>query len=383
MPTVTFRGVSVTRSENGPATDLESPTEQGFRWPAEWESHEATWLSWPHNQETWPGRMAAVERAFVAIVRALHEREKVCIGVNDAAMENAVRSLLAREGLGSDSRIGCHVIPTDDAWIRDHGPLFLVRDSGKLRERAVMDFGYNAWGGKYPPWDRDTQVSGRIASLLGLHRFRTSTVLEGGSIEGNGHGMLMTTESCLLNPNRGAGRTRDSIEQLLRANLGVERVLWLAQGIVGDDTDGHVDNLARFVAPDVAVASFEDDVHDPNYPALAENFSRLVAAAEGGGRKLSVVKLPMPPPLIVDGARFPASYANFYLANEVVLMPRYGAPSDVVAAAVLGELFPEREIVGIPSCDLVIGLGSVHCLTQQEPSRKATEPLFSPEGAKG
>ena len=358
----------MTASEPAATTVSEAPAGEGFRWPAEWEPHAATWLSWPHNAETWPGRVPAVEDAFVAIVRALCARERVCISVQDSVMEDAVCARLAREGIDSAARVRCYVIPTDDAWIRDHGPMFLVRETGEVRERGVMDFGYNAWGEKYPPWDRDARVSHRIAEVLGLPRFVAPAVLEAGSIEGNGEGILITTESCLLNPNRGVGRTRDSVESMLRLNLGVERTLWLEAGIVGDDTDGHVDNLARFVAPGVVVAVVEEDVHDPNYESLRENLSRLRAASDATGKKLSVVTLPMPPPIVMDGIRLPASYANFYVANEVVLVPLFGADSDARAVAILGELFPGREIIGIPSRDLLVGLGSVHCLTQQEPS---------------
>ncbi len=358
----------MTASEPGATTVSGTPAGEGFRWPAEWEPHAATWLSWPHNAETWPGRVPAAEDAFVAIVRALCAGERVCISVQDSAMEDSVYARLAREGIDSAARVRCYVIPTDDAWIRDHGTMILVRETGEVRECGVMDFGYNAWGEKYPPWDRDARVSRRIAEVLGLPRFVAPAVLEAGSIEGNGEGTLITTESCLLNPNRGVGRTRDSVESLLRSNLGVERVLWLEAGIVGDDTDGHVDNLARFVAPGVVVAVVEEDAHDPNHESLRGNLSRLRAASDATGKKLSVVTLPMPPPIVMDGIRLPASYANFYVANEVVLVPLFGANSDARAVAILGELFPGREVIGIPSRDLVVGLGSVHCLTQQEPS---------------
>lgn len=375
MPTRISRGAFVIPIDSTTRSAPESPAGEGFRWPAEWEAHEATWLSWPHNRETWPRQLAAVERAFVAMARALCGREKVCITVQDSAMADSVHATLIREGMDPGANVGCYVVPTNDAWIRDHGPVFLVRDSGMTRERAVMDFGYNAWGGKYPPWDCDEKVSRRMAGLLGLQRFANPAVIEAGSIEGNGQGTLITTDSCLLNSNRGPGRTRDFLESMLRASLGVEHVLWLDSEIVGDDTDGHVDNLARFVASDVVVTVVEEDAHDPNYEPLRKNLARLRAAGEDSGRKLSIATLPMPPPVFVGGMRCPASYANFYIANEVVLLPTFGTPSDARAIAILEELLPGRDVVGIPARDLVVGLGSVHCLTQQEPSRETQGAL--------
>ncbi|MEN8183440.1 MAG: agmatine deiminase family protein, partial [Myxococcota bacterium] len=221
--------------------------EQGYRWPAEWEPHRATWFSWPHNALTWPGRLARVEDAFVAMVRALEGRERVCINVVDDEMAERVRVRLRAGGVASDAP-ELHLIPTDDAWVRDHGPLWVVRDTAADRERLVLDFVFDAWGRKYPPWDRDDAVPRRMAARLGLRRHRIETVLEGGSIDGNGGGLLLTTESCLLHRNRGS-RTREALEEMLHAVLGVEQVLWLSGVVEGDDTDGHVDDLARFVAP--------------------------------------------------------------------------------------------------------------------------------------
>jgi agmatine deiminase len=341
---------------------------RAYRWPAEWEPHRATWLSWPHNPETWPGRLDRAEAAFCAIVRALEGRETVCINVTDAALEDRVRRLLGSAGVAVGDAVELHRIPTDDAWVRDHGPIFVVRDEAGRRERLLLDFVFDAWGRKYPPWDRDDDVPRRIADALGLPRRRVDVVLEGGSIDGNGAGTILTTESCLLHPNRGAGRTRAMLEKVLGETLGAAHVVWLGGAVAGDDTDGHVDDLARFVGPRTVVAAVEERPGDENSAPLARNFELLRASTDQDGRRLEVVALPMPPPLVVDGQRCPASYANFYLANGVALVPVFGAPEDERALAILRELLPGREVVGIPSADLVAGFGAVHCLTQQEPA---------------
>jgi len=352
--------------------DSRGPAQAGYRWPAEWEPHAATWLSWPHNPETWPHNLAAAEAAFVAMVGALVVHEAVRINVADAAMEEHVRRRLEAGGVAT-ARVEFFAFPTDDAWVRDHGPVFLVRDfllrdhAGR-RERALVDFGFDAWGGKYPPWDRDDAIPRQVAEALALPRFAAGFVLEGGSVDGDGAGTVLTTESCLLHPNRGAGRTRESMEERLRDFLGAEQVLWLGDGIVGDDTDGHVDDVTRFVAPGTVVTALESDASDPNHGPLAENLRRLRRLRDARGKPLAVATLPMPPPLHSEGERLPASYANFYLANRVALVPVFGAPSDERALAVLGEVLPGREIVPIPARDLVHGLGAVHCLTQQEPA---------------
>lgn len=348
----------------------EWPATQGFRWPAEWEPHAATWLSWPHNLETWPGRFEPIPAVFVAMARALHARELVRINVRDEAMEDGVRRLLATGGVDVERGVRFHRTPTNDAWARDHGGIFVVRDAGggRPRERAILDFGFNSWGGKYGPWDLDEQVPRRMAEDLGLRRFDGRIVLEGGSIDGDGRGTVLTTESCLLNANRGPGRTRENVEAVLAATLGARHVLWLGDGILGDDTDGHVDDITRFVAPGTIVTAVEEDASDPNHAPLAENLRRLRGMRDADGKPFSIATLPMPPPVLVDGHRCPASYANFHLANGVALVPVFGAPSDERALAVLREVLPGRDVVGIPCRDLVWGLGAVHCVTQQEPS---------------
>ncbi len=344
-----------------------SPADLGYRWPAEWEAHAATWFSWPHNPETWPGCLARAERAFVAMVRALHAHEMVCINVQDEAMEARVRALLLQGGVDVERSVRCFQIPTDDAWVRDHGPIFVVRQKDGRRERALLDFGFNAWGGKYPPWQRDDAVPQQMAEQLGLPRFPLPWILEGGSIDGNGRGLVLTTESCLLHPNRGAGRTREMLAAMLERTLGAKRVLWLAGGIEGDDTDGHIDDVARFVDASTVVAVLEEDAASPHAAILQENARRLRRMRDLDDKPLRVVPLPMPQPRVVAGQQCPASYANFYIGNGSVLVPTFEAPSDERALAILRELFTGRDVVGIDSRDLVVGLGAVHCLTQQEP----------------
>jgi len=342
-----------------------TPREAGLRWPAEWEPHAATWLSWPHNRETWPGRLAAAEAAFVAMVSALHSREQVCVGARDAAHAEHIAGQLRAAGVERGCEI--HLVPSDDAWVRDHGPIFLAGGS----QPALVDFGFDAWGRKYVPWDQDDAVPRRIAALRGARCFRADFVLEGGSVDGDGDGTAVTTESCLLNGNRlrpgEPPRSPEQMERRLHDWLGVEHVLWLGQGIAGDDTDGHVDDVARFVAPGLVVAAHEPDPADLNHAPLAANLARLHGMCDARGRRLDVLPLPMPAPVVVHGVRCPASYANFYLANGVVLVPVFDVPQDATAVSILREALPGREVAAIPARDLVQGLGAVHCLTQQEP----------------
>jgi len=344
---------------------VETPASQGYRWPAEWEPHRATWLSWPHSIETWPDGLPAVHAAFGAMVAALAPHETVEIGVGDEALEETARAAIRAAGWDPDRNVRFHRWPTTDAWCRDHGPIFVRRADGA---KAICDFRFDNWGRKYPGWELDDEVPRHVEKVLGLPRFASEVVLEGGGIDGDGQGTVLTTESCLLNPNRGPGRTRERMERLLADYLGARRVLWLGDGIEGDDTDGHVDDIARFVAPGVVVAAVCDDPADPNHAPLAENLRRLRAMRDARGAALTVVELPMPPRLEHGGQRSPASHANFYLANGVALVPVFGVPSDARALAILRELLPGREVIGIPSRELVSGFGAVHCVTQQEPA---------------
>nr|WP_049787940.1 agmatine deiminase family protein [Rhodothermus marinus] len=346
-----------------PATEI-APAAQGFRMPPEWAPHRATWLSWPHNRETWPDELAQVERTMAEVVRLLSHSEAVYINVNDAAHERHVRQLLDEAGVSGPVRF--FHIPTDDAWIRDHGAIFVVHPQRRVLAATV--WGFNSWGGKYPPWDRDAQVARRMAEALQVPIFDGGMILEGGSIDTNGAGTLLTTEQCLLNPNRNPHLDRAAIEQRLKDFLGVRQVLWLGRGLEGDDTDGHVDDLTRFVAEDVVVTAVETNPHDPNYDVLQENLERLRAFRLPDGRPLQIIELPMPEPLEIAGERVPATYANFYIANGLVLMPAYGDARDETAREILQRCFPERTVVPVDCRAIIRGLGALHCLTQQVPA---------------
>jgi agmatine deiminase len=335
--------------------------------PAEWAPHRGTWLSWPHKEASWPGKFGSVPGVFAALVRTLADREEVHINVAGPGMEASVRSLLTDAGADTGN-VFFHANPTNDAWCRDHGPIFLERTGTGGREQAIVDWGYNAWGGKYPPYDLDDVVPSRIAEELRLPVFHPGIVMEGGSIDVNGRGALLTTEACLLNPNRNPELDRAGIERYLRDYLGVSKILWLGDGIVGDDTDGHVDDLTRFVDERTVVTAVEDDPSDENYEPLQANLERLRGMTDQDGHPLRVVPLPMPRALYHDGQRLPASYANFYIANGVVVVPTYDPPRDEAALATLAAAFPDREIVGIDCTDLVWGLGAFHCVTQQWPA---------------
>jgi agmatine deiminase len=344
-----------------------TPAELGYRMPAEWHPHHATWLTWPKDPETWPGRVRQVEEIFLQMMAALAPHEIVNLLVDDAETEASVGARLRFEGAGN---ISFHRLPTVDSWIRDYGPNFLINERGGL---AYNDWIFNAWGNKYEELKQDDSIPARLESLLGVPRFKPGIVMEGGSIEVNGAGCVLTTEQCLLNPNRNPDLSRDEIEQYLKDHLGIERVLWLGEGIVGDDTDGHIDDIARFVAPDVIVCAVEDDAEDANYKLLQDNLHRLQRMTDVTGRDFEIVTLPMPG--VVGGTstdnrnldRLPASYANFYIANRVVLAPIFGHSNDARALETLQSLFKDRRVVGINCEPLVWGMGTIHCVTQQQP----------------
>jgi agmatine deiminase len=305
------------------------------------------------------------------MVRHLADQEQVHINVAGPGMEQEVRLILADAGAGSGN-VFFHYHPTNDAWCRDHGPIFVQR-AGRDCSQVIIDWDFNAWGGKYPPFDLDDVVPTRIAEELGLPVYRPGIVMEGGSIDVNGLGTLLTTESCLLNPNRNPSLSRPEIEEYLRRYLGVSHVLWLGDGIAGDDTDGHVDDLTRFVDPSTVVTVVEENLADENYEPLQENLERLHGMRDQAGNPLRIVTLPMPRPLWHDGQRLPASYANFYIANGIVLLPTYDPERDEEAESTLQDLFPGREVIGIDCTDLVWGLGAFHCVTQQWPSAGGME----------
>ncbi|MEZ5557193.1 MAG: agmatine deiminase family protein [Pseudomonadales bacterium] len=338
-----------------------------FLMPAEWMPHHGTWLSWPHNPETWPVQIAEVEQALATAAASLSRSERVYVNVLDDAHAARVRGLLRTSAFGAGLRednVSFERIATNDAWCRDHGAIFVRDADGRL---TALNFRFNSWGGKYPPFDLDDAVPPQMAARLGLPSLAVDYVLEGGSIETNGAGTLLTTEQCLLNRNRNPERSRAEIEAMLHEYLGAERVLWLGEGIVGDDTDGHIDDLTRFVAVDTVVTAIEHDPADANYAPLQENRERLETLRLADGRGLEVVELPMPDALIQHGERLPASYANFYIANAQVLLPVFGCDRDAEAVAILARCFPEREIVPIDCSHVVFGLGTLHCLTQQVP----------------
>jgi agmatine deiminase len=336
--------------------------------PAEWERHAATWLSWPHNPATWPGKVEVIPPTWVEMVRALLPGEEVHLLVSDEVVEEQARRLLGAAGL-LGPRLHLHRVKTNDgAWMRDVGPTFVTRRAGGRGETAAIDWTYNAWGGKYGPWDDDDRVAAQVAAIAGVPVFRPGIVLEGGSIEVNGRGTLLTTEACLLNPNRNPTLGRADIERVLREHLGVTRILWLGEGIAGDDTDGHIDDLTRFVDERTVVTVMTEDPSDPNHAILAENYRRLEEMRDQDGEPLRVLTLPMPAAVVYEEQQLPASYANFYIGNEVVLVPTFAQPSDAAALETLAALFPGRRVVGIHAVDLVWGLGTFHCVTQQQPA---------------
>jgi len=351
----------------------DTPHALGYRLPAEWEPHHATWIGWPHNASDWPGKLASIPWVYGEIVRALAPGEAVRILVNSEAHERHARRLLGRVGVDLGG-VEFFRFPTNRGWTRDFGPLFVRRASPRPAV-AIVRFRFNAWA-KYPDWKKDDRIPERVAARLKLRLFPAraggrDVVLEGGSIDGNGRGTLLTTEECLLdravqarNPELG----RRDIETVLRDQLGATNMLWLGKGIAGDDTHGHVDDVCRFVTPGTAVLCRETDVRDANYRALAENRERLGGMRLEEGSKIEVVDLPMPGPLYFTGQRLPASYANFYIANGAVLVPTFNDPNDRVALGVLAELITDRPVVGIHAVDLLWGLGTIHCLTQQEPA---------------
>ena len=351
----------------------QTPAALGYRMPAEWEPHAATWLSWPRQEGiSFPESFDRVLPALRAMVEALVESEQVCINVFNGAHEAEARAVLRRLPM---ERITFYRIPTNEPWCRDHGPIFLRRDrdpksaNGRIRrgELAVTGWDYNAWGNKYPPFDLDEVVPTRVAEILKLPVSYPRMILEGGSIDVNGSGALLTTESCLLNMNRNPNLSRGEIEQRLRDYLGIRDILWLGDGIAGDDTDGHIDDLARFVTEQTVVAVVEENRDDENYEPLRENLARL-RQMKIDYRNLEIITLPMPKKMIREGLRLPASYANFYIANTCVLMPTFADPNDEAALSVLRECFPDRRVIGIDCRELIWGLGTFHCLTQQQPA---------------
>ena len=367
---------------------MTTPAALGYRMPAEWEPHAATWLAWPHNAEDWPGKFGPIPWVYVEIVRALARAERVEILVGGKKAERRAAAMLDRAGVDL-AQVGFHKARTDRVWLRDSGPSFVVRptdpaDPGGL---GLVHWHFNAWA-KYDNYQHDRHVPRAINKVLSDHeRWKPRVdpgdggkpirvVLEGGSIDVNGRGTVLTTEECLLSDvqARNPKLTRAQVEGALADHLGTTHVVWLDKGIVGDDTHGHVDDLARFVDPNTIVTVVEHDADDANYQILRDNLDRLHAAVDQDGKPFRVVELPMPRPLVFEGQRLPASYANFYIANGLVLVPTFNDPADRVALNTLAEVFPDREVVGIHAVDLVWGLGTLHCLTQQQPAHGSIPP---------
>lgn len=338
--------------------------------PPEWHPHESTWVAWPKDPTTWPDRVAEVQDIFLRMIGYLAPHERVNLLVNDRETEEEIRERLRARQCPPGTVI-FRRIPTVDAWIRDYGPNFLLRREQERIELAFNQWGFNAWGNKYENLRRDAEIPGKMNSFLKVTRFLPDMILEGGSVDVNGAGICLTTEQCLLNPNRNPHLKKEEIEQRLKDYLGVEQILWLGEGIVGDDTDGHIDDIARFTGAATVVCAVEEDPAEENYGRLQDNLRRLQLATDLEGCPFQVVTLPMPGPLEGGGTRLPASYANFYIANGVVLAPTFGHPNDERALEILQSLFPTRSVIGIPCEPLVWGLGALHCVTQQQPARVA------------
>ena len=351
-----------------------TPRELGYRMPAEWEAHEATWMAWPHNPEDWPGKFQAIPWLYAEIIRLLAAHERVHLLVQDEKELRRATGILERAHANLD-RVSFHTWPTDRVWTRDSGPIFVRNAEGRV---ALTNWRFNAWA-KYSDWHLDDQIPDRVAEVLAMRQWQPGIdlsgeqrrlVLEGGSIDTNGQGILLTTEECLLSEvqQRNPGVNREQLERAFSEYLGIDQVIWLGRGIAGDDTHGHVDDITRFVGPSTILTAVEPNATDSNHEPLAENLERLKAARTSEGKQFTIVELPLPRPVVFRNQRLPASYANFYIANGLVLVPTFHDPNDRVALGILAELFPDREVIGIYAVDLVWGLGTLHCMTQQQPA---------------
>jgi agmatine deiminase len=345
------------------------PADQGFSFPPEWRRHHGTWISWPRPEGiSFPGRYAESIHNVIAVIRTITQFERVHINVPNVDYEVIVRELLTR-GRVAIRRVSFHHIPTNECWTRDHGPAFVLRTRRGRTEAAIIDWGYNAWGGKYPPYDADDAVPTRVAAALTLPVFHADIVMEGGAVDFNGAGTVLTTTSCLLNKNRNPDLSQRRIERYLKSYYGQQHVVWLGDGIEGDDTDGHIDDLARFIDEGTIVIGMEEDRADRNYKILRENRRMLDSARDQDGHPFAVVEMPMPRPVTYQGQRLPATYMNFYFVNGALLVPTFGqSRRDERAIAILQELLPRRRVLGVDCRALIWGLGAIHCLTQQQPA---------------
>lgn len=342
-----------------------TPKQLGYYFPAEFAAHQSTWLSWPHKEASWPGKIEKIFPSYIAFIKTLVRFEDVNINVCDAVMQANATNMLQQAGVEL-SRVHFYIHPTNDAWCRDHGPAFLL-NKNEPGKKAIVDWNYNAWGNKYPPFDLDDVIPTKIGKALGLEVFHPGIIMEGGSVDFNGSGTVMTSTACLLNKNRNPHLSQAQIEQYLIDYYGQDQVLWVDEGIVGDDTDGHIDDTVRFINEDTVITVIEENKQDENYQLLQHNLRQLQQMRLLNGKQLNIVEIPMPDDVIWEDQRLPASYANFYIANHQVIVPTYRCKKDEQVLLTIQDCFPEREVVGIDSTDIIWGLGSFHCLSQQEP----------------
>ncbi|MBK5271147.1 MAG: agmatine deiminase family protein [Bacteroidia bacterium] len=343
-----------------------TPKELGYHFPAEFSPHDATWLSWPHKEASWPGKIHTIYPYYCQFIKELTKGEKVCINVNDENMK-ALASKYLQEAEVDLNKIEFFFNPTNDAWCRDHGPAFLINSNAK-QKKIIVDWGYNAWGNKYPPYALDDIIPTLIGKHYNIPVFHPGIVMEGGSVEFNGKGTILTSTACLLNPNRNSQLNQQQIEEYLRNYYGSEQILWIDEGIVGDDTDGHIDDTVRFVNENTVLTVVEENKNDANYSLLQHNLKQLQKMRLLNGKQLNIVELPMPEELIYEDQRLPCSYANFYIANKSVIVPTFRCKKDAAALKIIQSCFPNRNVIGIDSTEIIWGLGSFHCLSQQEPA---------------
>lgn len=346
--------------------NLLSPDALGYKFPAEFAPHEATWLSWPHKEASWPGKIDAIYPSYALFIKYLALSEKVRINVANEAMKSFALGHLEKAGVNL-AQVEFFMHPTNDAWCRDHGPAFLINPDADIK-KVIVDWNYNAWGNKYPPYDLDDVIPTLIGKHFNIPVYNPGIVMEGGSVEFNGNGTLLTSTCCLLNENRNPQFNQKEIENYLYNFYGVDQILWVADGIVGDDTDGHIDDTVRFVNTDTVITVVETNKQDENYELLQTNLKQLKGMRLLNDKQLNIVELPMPDAVIYEDQRLPASYANFYISNQHVIVPTFRCNKDDTALQIIQDCFPKREVVGIDSTDIIWGLGSFHCLSQQEPA---------------
>lgn len=350
---------------NSSDLEISTPKSLGYTFPTEWAKHEATWLSWPHKEESWPDKIHTIYEPYAQFIQVLTLSEKVRINVKDEEMK--IFALKFIKDAGADlSKVEFFFHPTNDAWCRDHGPAFLINPELE-QKKVIVDWDFNAWGGKYPPFDLDDVIPTKIGKHFNVPVFHPGIIMEGGSVEFNGAGTILTSRSCLLNENRNPHLNQEQIENYLKEFYGVQQILWVSDGIVGDDTDGHIDDTIRFVNENTVLTVVEDNVEDENYELLQTNLRELKEMRLLNGEPLNIIELPMPDPVIYEDTRLPASYANFYISNGHVIVPTYRCEKDQIALDIIASCFKDREVVGIDSTDIIWGLGSFHCLSQQEP----------------